>query len=455
MRIFRIYSLSFLLLFFMSSCEPSQGTNLLSLVVLLSQPENNGNVDDGKLHESECMHNYDNIGRNYTFTTAIFQDSQGAIYIAGNTEENLGGTNPQNRATPYVLKFTSINDCREWVRTFVDTLGNGEISSAAIDSNANIYILGYSGSATIGAETCYSGTCNFLTKLDKDGNIVWSKLLTSITSAVSQKLTLDSSSNIYLIGSTSSAVNGQNPSGTGDAFIIKLDTDGTLISSLLLGVSGKYTYGEMVSVDPNGNIYFAGKTNGSLGGQTPYANGTTAYLAKYNASLSQEWVRYVGVGVNPNSYKFTGIIFDPTGNVYFGGNFNGTGYVEGNQYLGSNNSLIYKFNSSGTKQWYHVIGSSGGGTQAVTLSYAPNNQIMVYGTAIGTVNNQSTNGYSITFRAFYEQNGTYVGLGLWGTPNTNWNATSVHYSGTGSSYYSYNISNSPSPGVKGGFTSGF
>ncbi|MGJ4789964.1 SBBP repeat-containing protein [Leptospira koniambonensis] len=396
------------------------------------------------------MQNYDNIGRKNTNTTAIFKDSQGAIYVAGNTEENLGGTNPQNRSTPYVLKYPSISSCREWVQTFVSTLGNGQITSAAIDSNANIYILGTSASATIGAETCNSGVCNFITKLDKDGNILWSKLLTSISNIPSQKLTLDSSANIYLVGSTSSAVNGQNPSGTTDAFIIKLDTDGNLSSSFLLGVSGKYTRGEVISVDPNGNIYFMGNTNGSLGGQTPGGNGTTVYLAKYNSTLSQEWIRYVGVGVNPGSYRSTGITFDPSGNIYFGVNFNGTGYVEGNQYLGINNSLIYKFNSAGTKQWYHVVGFSGGSTEAITLTYSSFNRIMVFGTAFGTVNNISTDGYFITFRAFYEQNGTYVGLDLFGPPNTNRYATSVYYSGT-DVYYSYTGSNTPAPGTQGGF----
>ncbi|TGL64222.1 SBBP repeat-containing protein [Leptospira sarikeiensis] len=440
---------------FLISCDPSGGTNPLSLLPLLSQPQNNGNSDDGNLHESECMYNYNNIGRKDTTTTAIFKDSQGAIYVAGNTTENLGGKNPQKTQTPYVLKFPSISSCREWVQTFTDTMLYGQITGGAIDSNANIYIIGSSGSGTFGVNTCSNtGFCNFLIKLDKDGNILWSKLLNSTLFAGSNKIALDPSGNVYTIGSTSSAVNGQNPSGTWDAFVLKLDTDGNLISSLLLGAANKYTYGETISIDPSGNIYFTGRTNGSLGGQTPGGNGTTVYLAKYNSNLSQEWVRYVGVGVNGNSYKSTGTTFDPSGNIYLGGSFNGTGYVEGNQYLGYNNSLIYKFNSSGTKQWYHVIGYSGGSTDQVAISYASFNRVMVFGTAIGTVNNISTNGYLIPFRGFYELNGTFVGMDLFGPPETGRTATSVYYSGADQMYYSYNNTNYPSVGTQGGFTSG-
>jgi len=112
-----------------------------------------------------------------------------------------------------------------------------------------------------------SGTDAFVTKLSAGGATqVYSTYLGGSAADVGNGIALDSGSNVYLTGSTSSnnfptanALQPARSSGT-DAFVTKLNASGaSLIYSTFLGGDSS-DVGSAIAVDGNGNAYIAGTT---------------------------------------------------------------------------------------------------------------------------------------------------------------------------------------------------
>jgi hypothetical protein len=146
----------------------------------------------------------------------------------------------------------------------------------------------------------------------------------------------DSSGNIYVTGSTSSAnfpvVKGEQSvfAGGADAFISKLDPTGhTLLYSTYLGGSNTDN-GQSIAVDANGNVAVSGislsdnfPTAGKLSGTVSTATTTYNFISSLNASGSA--LRYSGyIGETAGTYDdynphLNRVAFDDQGNVYVSG----------------------------------------------------------------------------------------------------------------------------------------
>jgi len=110
----------------------------------------------------------------------------------------------------------------------------------------------------------------FVSKLDPSGNL---SLLTTLSGKGSDQangIALDPSGNIYIVGVTTSpdfpvshtlpnaASSGVSSGGTG--FLVKLDPNGTVLYSTLLGGAAGSSSMHAVAVDPQGNAYVTGET---------------------------------------------------------------------------------------------------------------------------------------------------------------------------------------------------
>ncbi len=95
---------------------------------------------------------------------------------------------------------------------------------------------------------------------------------------ISRSIAVDQNGNIFVTGYTNGNLNGIINNGSNDAFLVKLDSNGILLWTKLIGSSG-YDVGEGVIVDQYGNIFVTGFTNGNLNGITN--NGSNdAFLVK-------------------------------------------------------------------------------------------------------------------------------------------------------------------------------
>ena len=137
----------------------------------------------------------------------------------------------------------------------------------SITVGADGYIYGV-GATTNVQDGAYSDA--FISKYDANGNLIWLKQLgdnLGTTSATSIKI--DQTGNIYVVGFTSVGLNGNVQKGpVNDAFIAKYDISGNLIWLTQLGDSSSNTSGSSVSIDSKSNIYMIGTANGQLSGTT-------------------------------------------------------------------------------------------------------------------------------------------------------------------------------------------
>lgn len=142
---------------------------------------------------------------------------------------------------------------------------------------------------------------------------------------------------LYVVGSTNSAGAG----GT-DALIAKFDATGALQWQRTLGGSGSDS-GHSIAVGPDGSVYTAGSTS-SAG-----AGGTDFFLVKHDSSGALQWQRTYGGTGTDNGYS---VAIGSDGSVYVGGRTTSVG-------AGGFDSLLAKYDASGSLQWQRRIGGNG------------------------------------------------------------------------------------------------
>ncbi|MHC5081130.1 MAG: NHL repeat-containing protein, partial [Planctomycetota bacterium] len=149
---------------------------------------------------------------------------------------------------------------------------------------------------------------------------------------------VDSTGNIYCSVNTASF-----GAGSGDIALLKYSSSGSLQWAKTWGGSGIEYAARKVVVDSGGNIYCAGVTD-SFG-----AGGRDAFLLKYDSSGTLQWARTWGSTSHEQS-DFLEI--DSSGNIYCASRTSSFG-------AGGDDTLLLKYNSSGSLQWAKTWGGSG------------------------------------------------------------------------------------------------
>ena len=269
--------------------------------------------------------------------------------------------------------------------------GTGSDVSRAIDldDDGNIYTIGtFSGTADFDPG---AGTSNlvsagltdiYISKLDSNGDLVWSKAVGGTGAELGNSIVVDSSGNSYITGQFEGTVDFDPGVGTTnlvaglfyDIFITKLDVDGNFVwaKSFAGGGNGFYDEGRSIALDSSNNVYTTGLFDGtadfdpgagtanlsSSGGLTQ----RDIYISKLDVDGNYVWAKsIVGTGINDAG---AGIIVDASGNVYTTGYFSGTSDFDpgaGTTNLvttGSQDIYVSKLDSAGDFVWAKKIGST-------------------------------------------------------------------------------------------------
>ena len=260
-------------------------------------------------------------GAVYEQGQGIAIDALGNIFVAGSTS-----TQGQGGDDMLLVKYSS-SGVVQWQRI----LGGNSTDYAqavAVDSSGNVYIAGMSASNVSGDYDM------IVAKYDTSGNIQWQRSLGGVPEDRGYGVAVDSSSNVIVCGRTFN--------GTDFAMqMAKYNSSGTLQWQKKLD-GGSNEQGRAISVDSSDNIYMTGYGNSSGAG------GVDIVLAKYDSSGTIQWQRTLGGSSSDIGY---GVAVDTSGNAYVVGLSENTG-------TGTSDSIIAKYNTSGTIQWQQSLNST-------------------------------------------------------------------------------------------------
>ncbi|AKB33736.1 cell surface protein [Methanosarcina siciliae HI350] len=277
------------------------------------------------------------LGGNGGYITAseyglgIAVDSAGDAYITGKTlsPDFPTTTGAYQTTKPYSTSFrccafvSKINSTGSLTySTYLGGDGNDDEygTGIAVDSSGNAYITGYTPRyggnfpTTTGAymETRAGNRDAFVTKLNPDGTaLVYSTYLGGSSNDYGQKIAVDDEGSAYVTGyaksgfpTTVGAYQITHGGGTYDAFVTKLNPEGTgLVYSTFLGGSD-YELSYALTIDGTGNACITGSTSSSDFPTTSGAYQTTYGGGSYDAYVTK---------LNPEG---TGLIYS----TYLGGN---------------------------------------------------------------------------------------------------------------------------------------
>jgi len=238
----------------------------------------------------------------------------------------------------------------------------------------------------------------------------WTQQLGTDVNEYGRGVTVDSSNNIYVTGSTYGGLDGNTSSGSADIFLVKYNSSGTKQWTQQLGTSG-HDLGFGVTVDSSDNIYVTGYTSGELDGNT-HSGYSDLFLAKYYDNGTKQWTQQLGT---TTSESWEGVTVDSSDNIYVTGNTDGG--RDGNTSAGYSDIILVKYNSSGTKQWTQQLGTSSS-DQGFGVTVDSSDNIYVTGYTEGGLDGNTSSGGRDMFLVKYNSSGTKQWTKQLGTSST-------------------------------------
>jgi uncharacterized delta-60 repeat protein len=288
--------------------------------------------------------------------TAIGLDSQGNIYVTGNSA----------LAPDYIYDIVTIkyapNGRRLWVRRYNGPAdGHDKAAALAVDKDGNVIVTGSSGGATTGLD--------YLTiKYDPDGVRLWVRRYNGIPGASGDDeataIAVDGQGNVYVTGSSRGA-------GTWDDYAtIKYSPDGDrLWVRRYNGPENNFDYAKAIAVDAQGNVFVTGESWGEFS--------SDILTIKYFTDGARDWVsRYNGRGRSADGGL--SLALDTEGNAYVTGYacFEGTGQQ-------SYDIATIKYPADGTRAWVKRYQGPGGDYDiGLAITVDANNNVYVAGASV-------------------------------------------------------------------------
>jgi hypothetical protein len=196
-----------------------------------------------------------------------------------------------------------------------------EGSAVAVDAENAIYVTGVLGIAQVdgNGKTTAVDVQSFLTKLDADGEIIWTKQWGTDEDDYALAVAVDNEGNAIVSGKTKGALPNNSHKGEYDIYVIKFDTDGAILWTTQYGTD-KSEEANRIEIDSAGNIYIGGSSKGSIDGQTNAGNPLMAtedpFVSKFDSNGSKLWTQLRGGTARDVA---TGMALDSNGTVFLTG----------------------------------------------------------------------------------------------------------------------------------------
>ena len=268
-------------------------------------------------------------------------------HIATDSSGNTYGCGYADAADEMFLFKYNSSGTLQWQRKLGPSTDQAFHNDIALDSSGNAYA---AGEADLGTAN-ESGLT--LVKYNSSGTLQWKKSLQgSSNREEGAGVAVDSSSNVYVCGSTQSAGAGSN-----DILLVKYNDSGAVQWKRALGGTGN-DRGTGVAVDSSGNVYICGYGDG--GHSSDYM-----IIAKFDSSGSLQWERTIKSTLNQTSkeYRAERIRVDGSNNLYVAGRTKAEGQ-------GSDDLFVIKLPNDGSLTGTHGSFTYAASSFTLTTSFS-------------------------------------------------------------------------------------
>jgi hypothetical protein len=329
-------------------------------------------------------------------------DPSGNILVAGATQGTLGGETNAGQVDAFLRKYDS-DGIAQWTR-LIGTSASDGANNVAVDFVGNAYLVGNT-LGNLGGQTNSGGNDGFLTKYDADGGIKWTRLLGSAADDTATDVAVDGLGNVYASGYTTGSYGGPPTVGSADAFLAKFDAAGNSQWVRRLS-SSKLDWNAAVTIDPWGNIFVAGGTEGNLAGSS---GGADAFVSKYDAAGNWVWTTQFGIHGLEEAFD---VFADSLGYLYL------TGYTSsdlgGQTNAGLGDAFLTKVSAAGNVEWTRLIGAASNEV-GWNVAASDSGRVFVTGSTDGSLDGVANGGQDDAFLAEFDVDGNRASTRLIGS----------------------------------------
>jgi hypothetical protein len=291
-------------------------------------------------------------------SSGIALDGNGNIYVLGKSCASWGSPKSPFQggySDAFVARLNN-NGVLAW-NTFLGGKADDQASGIAAGAGGNVYVTGESFSGWGQPLRSFKGSKDaFVAKLNAQGTRLWNTFLGGTGQDTGIDITLDGSGNLFVIGlSRASWGTPRNPysGGIGDALIAKLADNGTFLWHTFLGGSGQ-DFSSAVDVAENGNLYIVGSSDDTWGDPlSPFTGEFDAYVAALDGEGTLVWNTFLGwLGLDyGNAIQVRG-----SGNILVAGDSEGTWGMPIRAYTGFGDTFAAGLDGSGALIWNTFLG---------------------------------------------------------------------------------------------------
>lgn len=287
-------------------------------------------------------------GSSHDQAVDVASDHSGNVYVLGRfygTADFDPGLDVSNLTSNgsfdvFIVKLNSNGEFL-WAKSYGNS-SDDQPHAVAVDGSGKVYITGWFQQTVDfggGAVASSGGTDAYLLKLSSNGDFESFTQFGSTSQDKGSAIAIDSADNVHVIGDFAGTIDfdpgpgttNKTPTANYDAFIVKLDSSGSLVWVSTFSGSG-YAYGgelgRNIAVDTAGSVYVTSMFDGTIdfdpgnGSENLTSTNNDVYVAKLNSSGGLEWAKALG---GTNSDRGLAIAVDNSGNVYTTGRFQGSG----------------------------------------------------------------------------------------------------------------------------------
>lgn len=341
----------------------------------------------------------------YDSVGGLARDAQGNLVFAGGTGQDFPGSLGNRGGV--VRKLTSGGKV-VWT-ALIGTWAKDDIFGMTLDKACNVFVVGTT-SGALQPDGALGGEDAFVAKLTPGGKVAWIKQFGTALDDSAQAVALGPDGSILVMGNTKGTLPNHTPAGGQDTFVVKLSSDGTEVWTQQIGNEFD-DFAEGIAVDAAGRVYAAGSV-----GADDQAN-YDAFLVQFGAKGAVQWAKTYAQGgqtfVRGLAVRGDVIVLVGDTDVVLPGQTSaGPG-----KYGTNDDGFVIRVNTQGEPLWTRQFGGTGFDA-AFGASITENGAVVVTGLAEDKLFDQNGQGEYDVFVSQYTSGGNRLWTRLFGTPKS-------------------------------------